>query len=171
MRRLSCSCGAKLHFSEDLEGNGSSSASIADGDDADAASASASGTGNGNASTGEVTTVVQPRLSSFSSRLKSQHHDLCPWNGNPCPEDFLQLPLMAVGDLLAGMLYSSSLWAVHGIEELGCLVTLSAVSVSLLRQFAGLVWPAFIAFIAFQAVELYCLLTFSVLGKCWADLE
>ncbi|CAN0541885.1 unnamed protein product, partial [Ectocarpus sp. 8 AP-2014] len=40
---------------------------------------------------------------SFSSRLKSQHHDLCPWNGNACPREFLQLPPMAVEDLLAGM--------------------------------------------------------------------
>ncbi|CAM9282534.1 unnamed protein product [Ectocarpus sp. 13 AM-2016] len=69
--------------------------------------------GDGNAANGDVggddgggmAAVVEPTpSSSFSSRLKSQHHDLCPWNGNACPTEFLQLPPMAVEDLLADFL-------------------------------------------------------------------
>ncbi|CAB1101960.1 unnamed protein product [Ectocarpus sp. CCAP 1310/34] len=53
----------------------------------------------------DMVAVVEPTpSSSFSSRLKSQHHDLCPWNGNACPREFLQLPPMAVEDVLAGFL-------------------------------------------------------------------
>ncbi|CAN0168565.1 unnamed protein product, partial [Laminaria digitata] len=36
---------------------------------------------------------------SFLARLQSQHHDLCPWNGNACPREFLQLPPRATEDL------------------------------------------------------------------------
>lgn len=39
---------------------------------------------------------------SFLSNLKSWHHHLCPWNGNACPKEFLQLPPMAGEDLRAG---------------------------------------------------------------------
>lgn len=38
----------------------------------------------------------------FASRLKSEHHDLCPWNGNACPAEFLHLPPMAADDLRSG---------------------------------------------------------------------
>eukprot|EP00752_Nemacystus_decipiens_P010651 g9484.t1 len=90
---LSCECcGAQLRFS--------------DGDHADSGSTSSS-TGSsgegGDASAGaDAGGAAQPSsATSFSSRLKSQHHDLCPWKGNPCPKEFLQLPPMAPEDLLS----------------------------------------------------------------------
>lgn len=41
----------------------------------------------------------------FLSRLKCEHHDLCPWNGNACPKEFLQLPPMAGDDSRKGKAY------------------------------------------------------------------
>ncbi|CAM9753909.1 unnamed protein product, partial [Hapterophycus canaliculatus] len=81
---LSCKCcGARMHFRDATNGRKD----------------------NGNAAgdaTEEVVAVVEPvSSSSFLSRLKSQHHDLCPWNGNACPLEFLQLPPMAREDSLA----------------------------------------------------------------------
>lgn len=100
--RVQYSCGAQLRFSEGNQASNSTSSGSAGGNGA--------GGGNGDASAGtdaggegDAAGVAQPTsTSSFSSRLKSQHHDLCPWKGNACPKEFLQLPPMAPEDLLAG---------------------------------------------------------------------
>ncbi|CAM9351821.1 unnamed protein product [Scytosiphon promiscuus] len=94
---LSCECcGAKMHFRA-------------------SARESANGTED-NGDTGGVgvadppergiaVAVVNPvSSSSFLPRLKSEHHDLCPWNGNACPQEFLQLPPMATEDLVTEFL-------------------------------------------------------------------
>eukprot|EP00903_Cladosiphon_okamuranus_P022461 g20658.t2 len=91
---LSCECcGAQLRYSEGNQANTSSSSSSSGGDGgAGGADASANAAGGG---------VDQPASAPpFSSRLKSQHHDLCPWKGNACPQEFLQLPPMVPEDLL-----------------------------------------------------------------------
>ncbi|CBN79850.1 conserved unknown protein [Ectocarpus siliculosus] len=87
---LSCQCcSAQLRFADQAAGS-----------DGNAANDDVCGGGGG-----DIVAVVEPTpSSSFSSRLQSQHHDLCPWNGNACPREFLQLPPMAVEDQLADFL-------------------------------------------------------------------
>lgn len=38
----------------------------------------------------------------FAVRLSTEHHDLCPWKGNSCPKEFLQLPPLAGEDWRRG---------------------------------------------------------------------
>lgn len=42
------------------------------------------------------------RREAFSAHLSTRHHDLCPWRANPCPSDFLQMPVMDQEDLVKG---------------------------------------------------------------------
>lgn len=72
---VACSCSAQLQFGKHKE---------AAGDDASIGGKSS----------------VQPVA--FLASLQSQHHDLCPWNGNACPKEFMQLPPRATEDLRTG---------------------------------------------------------------------